>query len=288
MGWRTVVVSGIAKLDLKMNNLVVRKEEIVKVNIDEIAILILESTNISITTALLAKLAEAKVKVIFCDKEHNPCSELVNYYNKHNDSLVIKNQISWSKEGKILVWTRIVAEKIMNQSKLLKNLGLGTYEMLQNYVLEIEENDKTNREGHAAKVYFNSLFGLEFTRGEDCPTNSTLNYGYSILLAMFNREIVASGYLTQLGISHCNQFNHFNLASDLMEPFRVIVDRAVVDLCPEKFDKEEKYEMYRSLSCKVKINDMNCELINAIGIYCKSIFSAIEKRRHFINKIPKL
>ena len=90
MGWRTVVVSGIAKLDLKMNNLVVRKEEIVKVNIDEIAILILESTNISITTALLAKLAEAKVKVIFCDKEHNPCSELVNYYNKHNDSLVIK------------------------------------------------------------------------------------------------------------------------------------------------------------------------------------------------------
>ena len=81
--------------------------------------------------------------------------------------------------------------------------------MLSGYTEQIELADTTNREGHAAKVYFNALFGMEFTRSADIAINAALNYGYSMILSAFNREISANGYLTQLGIFHNNMFNHF-------------------------------------------------------------------------------
>lgn len=89
--------------------------------------------------------------------------------------------------------------------------------------------------GHAAKVYFNALFGMDFTRTEESSINAALNYGYGILLSAFNREIVLNGYITQLGLFHNNMFNQFNLGSDLMEPFRTIVDQKVRDMMPQKF-----------------------------------------------------
>ncbi len=109
---------------------------------------------------------------------------------------------------------------------------------------EIELGDKTNREGHAAKVYFNALFGMDFSRSKECAINAALNYGYGILLSCFNREVIANGYITQLGLFHNNMFNQFNLASDLMEPFRILVDRIVVKNKPEKFESERKNEFY--------------------------------------------
>lgn len=278
MGWRTIVVTGRAKLDLKMNHLVVRKEEIVKVHIKEIYMLIIESTTVSITVALLSELSKAKVKIIFCDEKHNPFGELTSYYNKHNTSLMVKKQINWSCNTKLLVWTEIVKEKILKQSKVLKqNNKLDTFSMLNKYIEEIELGDASNREGHAAKVYFNSLFGLDFTRGKDEPYNSLMNYGYSILLSCFNREVVGNGYITQLGIFHDNQFNQYNLSSDLMEPFRPIVDEMVFRLQPNEFGKEEKLYILSIIEHSVYIDNKNCTLLNAIGIYCKSVFDSLEQ-----------
>lgn len=99
--------------------------------------------------------------------------------------------------------------------------------MLYEYITQIEFGDATNREGHAAKVYFNALFGLDFTRSAENSINSALNYGYSLLLSTCARETALNGYITQIGLFHDNIFNQFNLASDLMEPFRPIVDNLV-------------------------------------------------------------
>ena len=112
--------------------------------------------------------------------------------------------------------------------------------MLQGYIEELEVGDVTNREGHAAKVYFNALFGKDFTRSRDCVTNAALNYGYSLILSCINREVTAHGYITQLGLFHSNMFNQFNLSCDLMEPFRIIIDRWVYKNTPTVFGKEEK------------------------------------------------
>ena len=278
MSWRTVVVTGNAKLDYKMDYLVVRKAEtITRIFIGEIGLLIIESTAVSLTTMLLSELIKHKIKVVFCDEKHNPQSELISYYGSHDTSAKIRTQIQWTREVKENVWTEIVAEKVKQQSEHLKKYELKVpADMLKQYIEEMELGDKTNREGHAAKVYFNALFGKSFTRTDDLLINAALNYGYSILLSAFNREIVLNGYLTQLGLFHDNMFNQFNLASDLMEPFRPLVDRLVSHMTLVEFEHTQKMELVNLMNQEVMINE-RCELIsNAIKIYCKSVFDALE------------
>ena len=237
MSWRTVVISQNAKLDYQIGYLVVRGVETVKIHIDEIGILIIESTAVSLTAYLLSELTKKKIKVVFCDEKRNPSSELVSYYGSHDTSAKIKKQMEWSDQCKEEVWTAIVTEKINKQASLLRFLNRPEAALLKQYIGEIELGDKTNREGHAAKVYFNSLFGKSFTRTEENSINAALNYGYSLILSAVAREVVANGYITQIGIFHDNMFNQFNLASDIMEPFRPVVDKMGIENGFEKFDK---------------------------------------------------
>ena len=124
-------------------------------------------------------------------------------------------------------------------------------------------------------MYFNALFGKDFSRGQENPINAALNYGYSILLSTFNKEVTANGYLTQLGLFHDNMFNPYNLSCDLMEPFRIMVDRAVIDMEVEEFTKDEKYCLLSMLNEPVTVDGNVQTLLNAIKIYTKSVFNAI-------------
>lgn len=280
MSWRTVVITGNAKLDYKMDYMVVRKADVTtRIYLGEIGLLLIESTAVSLTTMLLCELTKHKVKVVFCDEKHNPQTELAAYYGSHDTSVKVRNQIGWNSETKEMVWTEIVSEKIRQQKLHLIEQGcIPQAELLDQYLHEIEFGDRTNREGHAAKVYFNALFGMEFTRNKECAVNAALNYGYGILLSYFNREVVANGYITQLGLFHDNMFNQFNLSSDLMEPFRILVDRLTVDMQPQKFEKEKKMEFIYMLEDEVMI-DGKCQYIsNAIKIYCKSVFDALNDK----------
>ena len=276
MSWRTVVISSNAKLDYQIGYLVIRGQETKKVHLNEIKTLIIESTAVSLTSYLLSELTKNKVKVIFCDEKRNPSSELFPNYGSHDTSFKIRNQIVWDDFVKKDVWTQIVKEKILQQALLLQNLGCAEADMLLTYREDVVQGDVTNREGHAAKVYFNALFGKQFTRTEENPTNAALNYGYSILLSMFNREIVSNGYLTQLGLFHDNMFNPFNLASDLMEPFRPLVDEYVWRMKPEYFETDEKHELLKIITQEVAIAGRKEVLDNAIKIYVKSVFDVLE------------
>ncbi len=275
MSWRTVVVSSSAKLDYQLGYLVIRKEDTIKIHISEISILVLESTAISLTAALLSELVKKKVKVIFCDEKRNPSSELIPYYGSHDTSAKIRDQIMWNKQQKATIWTEIVTEKIRQQAGLLRKLDRQEAAMLDSYIEEIELGDTTNREGHAAKVYFNALFGMNFTRTEENSINAALNYGYGIVLSAFNREVVLNGYMTQLGLFHDNMFNQFNLGCDLMEPFRPLVDRKIIQIKPEKFESEEKRLVLEVLQAEVIIAGRKEFVSNAIKIYCKSVFDAL-------------
>ena len=202
-------------------------------------------------------------------------SELVSYYGSHDTSNKVRKQIAWKQNTKEAVWTEIVTEKIRKQKEILEILGKEESEILSSYIKEITWNDGTNREGHAAKVYFNALFGLDFTRTEDNYINAGLNYGYSIILSAFTREIVANGYITQLGLFHDNMFNQFNLASDLMEPFRVLIDQKVLQMKLIDFEHSEKMQLVDILNQEVLIDGKNQYVNNAIKIYCKSVFDAL-------------
>lgn len=278
MSWRTVIISKSAKLDYQLGFVVVRGEKTTKIHIGEIYALIIETTSVSITAALLSELTKKKVKVIFCDEKRNPSSELVPYYGAHDTSMKVRLQVAWSEETKKAVWTEIVSEKIRKQSEHLKNYGASRASvLLEKYIMEMTFADETNREGHAAKVYFDALFGLDFTRTAENSINAALNYGYGIILSAVNREIAYNGYVTQLGLFHDNMFNQFNLGSDLMEPFRPLVDKYVVRLGPQKFDTDEKRYMIELLEEEVVINDRSEYLINAIKIYVRSVFDALNE-----------
>ena len=276
MSFRTVVVKERSKLDLKMNYLVCRNSKETKVFIPEISVLILESTSISLTTALLSELVKQNVKIIFCDEKHNPESELLPYYGRYNSSKRLKEQIEWKKCAKSIVWEKIIANKIFQQASFLQELGKQKEaDLLLSYIPEIISNDASNREGHSAKVYFNALFGKDFARRDNAFTNSALNYGYAVVLACFNREIVKNGYATQLGIWHKNEFNAFNLASDMMEPFRVIVDRIVYNM---KNRQNFKMEVLDIFNWQIRIGGKKLYFENAISAYCQSVFACLEKK----------
>ncbi len=279
MSWRIVVISSRCKLDLSMNYMVVRGEGNKRVSLNEIAVLILENNAVSMTGCLLSALIEKKIRVILCDFKRNPQAEVVPYYGCHNDTLKIKMQLQWDPDMKECVWTKIVTKKIENQAILLRKEDHVEAELLEQYVEQIQQGDVTNREGHAAKVYFNALFGKKFSRDdEENVINAALNYGYSLILSAVNREVTANGYLTQLGLWHDNQFNHFNLSCDIMEPLRIIVDEYVVKHPLTEFSVDEKHQIVTILNQTVRINNTEQNLMNAIKIYVKSIFDALNEQ----------
>jgi CRISPR-associated endonuclease Cas1 subtype II len=263
-----------------MGFVVVRMDDEEKrIHIDDISVLLFESTAVSLTTYLLAELVKRKTKVIFCDNEHNPSSELVPCYGNYNSSGRIRVQTGWGSDIKAKVWREIVREKIRKQAAVLAaNDSPDGAEALLSYAREVENGDITNREGHAAKVYFNRLFDEDFFRNSSDVRNAILNYGYTILLSAFNREIAANGYLTQIGIWHDNAGNPFNFASDLMEPFRPVVDNFAKRCGFSQFEKDEKMAVLDLLNKKVEIDDSKQYLSNAIGIYARSIFEALNDK----------
>ena len=269
------MVSGIAKLDLRLNYLVIRGRDLRKIHLSEISLLIIENTAVSLTAALLCELSKRKIKVVFCDERRNPYGELMPYYGSHDSTEKLRVQIKWKADNKQSVWREIVRGKIINQRNVLSKYEREQYSMLDEYAAKVELNDSTNREGHATKVYFNALFGKDFTRHNNDPINSCLNYGYSVILSVVNRDIVSAGYFTQLGIFHDNTYNQYNLGSDLMEPFRPFVDDLVVEMGPGDITSTEKRRLIDLLNKEVTIDGKKNYLTNAIGIYCRSVLDSV-------------
>lgn len=278
MTWRTVVIENKAKLSYKNDYLIVRGEKIKTIHLSEISTIIIDNTAVTLTSYLVSELLDRKIKLVFCDHQRNPQGEVLPYYGCHNSSKKIQEQLNWDSQYAGIIWTRIIYEKIMNQANLLKEIESDRYKLLYNYLDQLTILDETNREGHSAKIYFNTLFGMDFSREQDNDINIMLNYGYSILLSQFNKEIVANGCLTQLGIKHKNEFNPFNLSSDLMEPFRPIVDRLVYELREHTFNGNTKLQLLQLLNKKVVINDSSQYLPNAISIYVKSVIEALKNK----------
>ena len=274
MAFRTVVIDTHSKLEYSLNYLVFRTPDVTKkLLLDEIHTLIISSTAVSLTTSLINELSKRKIKLIFCDEKHNPSCELMSIYGNSNSSRRIKEQLNWTSETSNVVWQLIIKRKIKNQAIFLKEQGENEFsDLLIDFANNVEPGDPTNREGHAAKVYFNHAFFGGFTRDKSCFLNACLDYGYTILLSEFNRAVVAAGYLTQLGIHHKNDFNDFNLSSDFIEPFRFVVDKKAKTL---NENDDFKGEMIKLLASEVKQLGKVQTLANAIGIYCNSLFNAL-------------
>lgn len=276
MGWRTIVVNQHSKLSYKNNHLIYKDSSRTEmIHLSEIDILLLETTDIVLSTMLIKRLSDENILVIFCDNKRLPVAQLIPYYRKHDSSLQFSKQIEWTEQVKGVVWTEIISQKIFNQAVFLYEVGLDKKsESLTRLYEELQIFDPTNREGHAARIYFNALFGNDFNREKSNDINAGLDYGYSLLLSMFAREIVATGCVTQLGLKHSNQFNPFNFASDIMEPFRPIIDRIVYENRDCEFNNI-KSKLFRIFIDNYEYSGKEMFLSNIISDYTKKIVKAL-------------
>ena len=264
------------KLSVSNNYLIVRNDDVRKIHLSEVYCLMIACPAVNITGIALYELTRNKIKVVFCDEKRDPYGELIGYYGSHNCAKQLRKQLGWSGAAMGFVGTEIVTQKIRNQAAVLRKYGFDERaSMLDGYAAEVVHGDTANREGHAAKVYFNTLFGMSFTREKDCNVNSALNYGYAVLLSCINREVVACGRLTQLGLTHRNEFNEFNLSCDLIEPFRVLVDEDVFLNRDKPFGKERKFELVGLLNKRVVYGKEFC-LNDAVGSYVRNVFDCLD------------
>lgn len=286
MTWRVVHVSQSEKMRLKLDNLLVQKMgQEFTVPLSDISIIVAEGGDTVVTLRLLSALSKYNIALVVCDNEHLPTGIYHSQNGHFRDYKRLKEQMNWSQKQKDKAWQIVTYYKINNQEDVLAMFekSLDNIRLLSDYKEQIEPGDRTNREGHAAKVYFNELFGKQFvrvTQQEADVINAGLNYGYAIMRAQMARIVAGYGLNGLLGIFHKNEYNQFNLVDDLMEPFRQIVDIWVYDnLRDQEFLKYEyRLGLTDLLNAKIKYGKETCSVTVAMDKYVKGFIKYISEK----------
>ena len=247
MGWKTVLIGSESKVSLSNNRMrITIGEEYHNYPLNDLDTVIFSNNKVTITIPIIAKLL--KITLEFHLDSHNDPIGIFQPFNCH--SLVfkqLKKQINWKITKKKRLWKLIVEEKIASEIANLKILQMSNdaIDTLKLYKDSVYNDDKTNREGSSARVYFRELFGIYFTREQQIAINFALNYGYKIIASYISKMIAARGYITQLGIHHIGESNPFNLTYDFIEPLRYIIDIWVCENIDETFNTSHKIEFYK-------------------------------------------
>jgi len=214
------------------------------ISLNDIDLIIVESPHTIITAALLTQLAMNDVSIVFVDNNYMPSSMAHGIFKHSRVSLIQNAQISLSKPKKNNLWKSIIAQKIHNQAEVL-HAATGNVE-LYGFIRRIQSGDKNNIEAIAASYYFHDLFGSEFVRKNNLDLrNSALNYGYAILRSSIARSLIGYGLNPSFGIWHASSLNGYNLADDLLEPFRPVIDYYVARTVPDEgfLDKTIRHDL---------------------------------------------
>ena len=275
MGWKIVELSDATSIKLYLDNLLIYRNEIrYLMPLKDIDTLIIDNTKISISVQLLNKFGEYNINVITCNNKHLPSSQIIPLSGNYNSLKVINKQVNWTEEWKGQTWSKIIYQKIKNQSLLLKYFNFDNIE-LEKLKKQIEFYDNTNREGHASKIYWHTMYGVRFSRDDDSnQINALLNYGYAILLSFVSRSIVKKGLDLRIALFHKSYNNCYALACDLMEPFRPIVDSFIFKLTKTNknvFLMAFKEDIIQIFTKKIKINNQWEYINNAIDVFVEWI-----------------
>ncbi len=276
LSFRTIFIENQCRCSFKCGYLVVRKaDESRKIHLAEISSILLESQQVYISAYLLSELAKRKIPLVVSDELHNPVGEYLPLYGAHNCSKKVLEQLSWTLPRKKRVWQHIVQHKISQQAYLIKRFRPEHFSTLCPLVNEVKSGDVGNCEAIAARLYFMYLFGSDYNRDLDIPINRALNYGYAILLSYINRLVVSHGFLTQLGIHHKSEYNHFNFSCDLMEPFRPVVDNIVLQNYQEVEFKDMKKKLANFINEEAVYKEGRYRISSIMSHYVDEIIAAL-------------
>lgn len=284
MSWRILYVESTDNLSLNLDNLNIKRDgENIRIPISDLHTVILDNYKINLSVHLINALTKGNVNLVLCGVDHLPQSVIHPVAGHHQAFMQLMFQFNWSLIIKQKIQQLIVKNKIENQVRLLKYLGLDTPTItaLEYFHNEVEKGDATNREGLSAKMYFRTLFGDKFKRFNEDTMNAGLNYGYAILRSQITKVVIAKGYNPAIGIFHIGRNNPYNLSDDLIEVFRPIIDFWVYKHLKEEkmFLREHRLKLIEQTTKSVIINGNNQTIFNAINIYLDAIHKCFEQEK---------
>lgn len=291
--WRVIdLINSGYYVHVKNKNILIEHKEkgLIKVPFAEVNSIISTSKGNTFSGAFLEGCLEHSIPVIFCDEKYLPQGMLLPS-NQHMDTFQrMKVQIEAKLPRKKKAWQLIIREKILNQSKVLYENKLAEGFNLKVMASQILSGDSTNIEAQGARLYFDALFGEDFTRADESLINGLLNYGYTIIRSMVARAVVARGLNPAFGIFHSARINPFCLVDDLMEPIRPFVDRIVKRLLTTGSLKVEDMSLYKNdliglITSEVFFEEKKQELNNATLLYVTSYLEFLSGKNDFI-KFP--
>ena len=288
MAWRGVVIANPARLSLDRHCCLVDAEEgQVRLAFEDIAYVVFDTPQASLTSALLARFAENNVLVVTCDARHHPNGALLPLQGHHRQTASLRLQMNLGEVVRKRIWQRLVQAKIGNQAAVVDMVrGKGTGKALNAMAARVASGDPDSIEARAARDYFQTMFD-DFRRSDDDDLrNAMLNYAYALLRAGLARALAAQGFHSALGIHHDSAANAFNLADDLIEPWRPLADLHVVRLLATRLSDAgsdlsvaDRRELARLLVADVRFaEEGKMQMVTGIEYQVDGLFAALESQ----------
>ncbi len=292
---RTIYIGNPAYLKIKQNQLLIQDPETNAIKgsvpVEDLALLMLDHYQITISNQLLTRLQGNNIAVINCDAHHLPLGIMLPLYGHTEHSERVKYQLEASIPLKKQLWKQTVEQKIKNQQAILK-MNKKSYEQMNYYLENIKSGDVTNMEGKAAQYYWKHLFN-DFTRERfGSAPNNLLNFGYAVLRSIVARALISSGLLPVLGIFHKNKYNPYCLADDIMEPYRPFIDKLVFNYTimngmSNELSKEIRAYLLNIATHDVLIDQVQRPLMVAVSTTTASLYKCFTGELRQI-KYPEL
>jgi CRISPR-associated protein Cas1 len=294
MAWRGLHVSRRTYLSLADNQIVAKQEETeARIPIEDVAWIVLDSPQITLSTALIAACMDAGVVVITTDRTHTPSGMMLPFHRHHRQAEIASLQTTLSLPLKKRLWQVLVRMKIDNQAANLIACGRDAT-ALRAMAQLVGSGDPDNTEARAARAYWPRLF-IDFVRDDATDKrNALLNYGYAIVRSAVARALVAAGLIPAFGLNHASITNAFNLADDMVEPFRPFVDRQVWALTTKgtvskgETTVEERRTLASILTETAAFGAETVSLLTATEQAAESLVRAMQSSSAAILQLPRM
>lgn len=291
MVWRSVMISRPARLRREHYSLAIEQEQTAFVPFEDIAVIMLNHREISLTHPVLSACGEYGISLFATGDTHHPSGVFLPFLSHSRATRWLRFQLDMPRPLAKQTWAAMVRKKVSNQATCLKLAGIEGADRLAALAQKVKSGDSTRIEGQAAAFYFTQLFGRDFHRGQERWLNAALDYGYAILRGTIARGLVAHGLLPSLGLFHASEQNAFNLADDLIEPFRPLVDLYVAKRrSPDNTEllPNDKAELIALLNVDVGMPSGVTSALSAIELAVESLARIYESGTEDVLELPTL
>lgn len=279
--------TGGSYLKFKNHQLILERndEEPVSVPIEDLAAIILDTPQSTITSFALRELAKANVTVLCSDESHQPVGIFLATEGHSLQGERFFAQAEMKAPIKKRLWKSVIRSKLQVQAKVLSDVS-GSDMGIGKMVSRVRSGDPENIEAQAAKRYWSKFFdsdAFKRDRAEE-DQNRYLNYGYAVLRSLMARSIVATGLHPSLGIHHKNKYNAYALADDLMEPYRPFIDLMCWEVVRDfgeqaEMDKEVRKTILRFVGLNVVVDAEQLSMQGAIRKTAQSLSAVVMNKQ---------